>query len=116
LKTFKQILESVDRFTKVDLASHTKGMQKYSHGPGHEGHIDKSLKLGISHKKIHAAAKNAGYTYTHKSDTIIGDKPMTYHMYSKTAGPYSDHSLTVTTMKGTDKVWNVEHKTNTDRS
>ena len=113
---FKQFLESADKFKPLDLEPHTKGMQKYNHGPKHTGFIDKSMKANVSHKTIHSAATKAGYTYFHKSDAKIGDKDMTYHMYKKGAGPYSEHKMTITTPKGSDKVWNVEHSTNTDHS
>jgi len=116
MKTFKQILESTKDYSAVKLDDHTKGMKKYSHGPYHTGYVDKEMSSGVSHKKLHTAAKAAGYTYYRKSDTNIGGKDMTYHMYTKGGGPYTDHHMTITTPKGSDKVWNVEHKTAKDNS
>jgi hypothetical protein len=114
--TFKQLMEDVSKHKAMDLTSHIKDMSKYSHGPSHVGYLDKGLNSGTSHKKLHAVAKAAGYNYYRKDDTKIGDKDMTYHLYTKSGGPFTDHHMTITTPKGSDKVWSVEHKTVKDNS
>jgi hypothetical protein len=114
--TFKQLLEQVKDFSTLNLEPHTKGMKKYSHGPDHVGYVDKEMKSGASHKKLHSTAKTAGYTYYRKNDTKIDGKDMTYHLYTKSGGPFVDHHMTITTPKGSDKVWSVEHKSVKDNS
>jgi len=116
---FEMIKEKLDEakdFTAINLAPITKGMKKYSHGQNHTGYVDKDFKTGASHKKMHDALTKSGYNYFKKTDGKIGDMDITYHMYSKSAGPYADHNLTITTQKGNGKVWNVEHKTVKDNS
>lgn len=117
MKKFIDLFESVDKFKKIDLKplAH-KYAKEYSHGPRHTGFIDKTGEAPMNHKPIHDAATKAGYKLTHKSPTKIGDKNYVYHVYTKGAGPYSEHSLTVTTHAGTGKVWNMEHNTKTDHS
>ncbi|MDA1317389.1 MAG: hypothetical protein O3B87_05215, partial [bacterium] len=84
-------------------------MKKYSHGRDHVGYLDKEFKSGVTHKKIHDVLTKSGYNYFKKSDNKIGNMEVTYHMYSKAAGPYADHNLTLTTQKGSSKVWNIDH-------
>lgn len=110
--TFRQLMESTIH-KPVDLSSLKSKMTSYSHGPKHQGYIDKDGKAGVSRDELHSNAKAAGYTYVHKgTPQDVGGHQTTYHVYKKSAGPYSEHTLSVAT-RG-DKVWNVEHKTNTD--
>lgn len=104
------------RFDPIKLDTHTKGMKKYSHDSSSHGYVDHPMTSDTSHKKIHAAAKAAGYHYTSKHDTYIDGKDMVHHNYTKTAGPFQDHHMTITTPKGSDKVWGVTHKTVKDNS
>lgn len=110
------ILSEITDHRAINLEPHTKGMKKYSHGTNHVGYIDKEMNAGVSHKKLHSALKDAGYAYTEKSDGSIGGKEMTYHSYTKAGGPFTDHHVTITTPKGSGKVWNIEHKTSKDNS
>jgi hypothetical protein len=113
--TFKMMLDESTNSKAIDLSHLGSKMTQYSHGSSHVGYIDKSGKSDTTHMDIHKKAKEAGYQYVHKSQpTNVGGHQTVYHSYTKTAGPYADHNLTVAT-RG-NKVWNVEHKTTADRS
>lgn len=114
--SFSQFISEAKDIEPVDLDPFVKGMKKYSHDDNHVGYVDKQFKSGVMYKKIHDALTKSGYKNFRKSDSKIGDMDVTYHMYSKSAGPYADHNLTITTQKGSGKVWNIEHKTAKDNS
>jgi hypothetical protein len=104
------------KFDAIDLKNHVNGASRYSHDKNSYGYHDKDLKANISQKAIHGAAKEAGYRYLGKQDDKINGKEVTYHMYEKGAGPFSDHKLTVTTPKNNNAVWNIQHMTVKDNS
>lgn len=110
----KLVTEELNKHGPVDLSHLKSKMKEYSHGPKHKGYIDKEGNAGITHLALHKKAIDAGYRYTHKHPSEVDGKETTYHSYTKNAGPYADHKMTIAT-RG-KKVWTVEHNTITDHS
>lgn len=112
---FNQFNEEKD-FAPMDISKVAKGATKYSHGPNHQGVVDKTGKAGIDHKTVHDAATKSGYKYTKKSDNMSGMEGKTAHMYSKSGGPFTDHNMTVWTKTGSGQVTQIDHSTRKDNS
>lgn len=110
----KLIAEELNKNEPVDLSHLKSKMKEYSHGPKHKGYIDKEGTAAVTHVALHKKATDAGYRYTHKLPSKVDGKETTYHSYTKNAGPYADHKMTIAT-RG-NKVWTVEHNTITDHS